>query len=182
MITIPIYNKCRIVTASRLDATTAIEDLYSSHHHWLLGWLRKKLGNVSDAADLSHDTFERILSRADAASIREPKAYLTTIANRIVINHWRRLELERAYLEYLAHEGEALAVSPEEQALFMAALCEIDAILDKLNPKARSAFLLAQLDGLTYNEIALKLAVSERMVKKYMAQAMLHCLQADIQF
>ena len=49
-------------------------------------------------------------------------------------------------------------------------------MLDRLNPKARAAFLLSQLDGLTYAEIAAQLAVSERMVKKYMAQAMLQCL------
>jgi RNA polymerase sigma-70 factor (ECF subfamily) len=33
-----------------------------------------------------------------------------------------------------------------------------------------------QLDGCAYGEIALALGVSERMVRKYMAQAMLHCL------
>ncbi|HAW37974.1 MAG TPA: RNA polymerase subunit sigma, partial [Pseudomonas sp.] len=30
--------------------------------------------------------------------------------------------------------------------------------------------------GMTYAAIATELGVSERMVKKYMAQAMLHCL------
>jgi len=35
---------------------------------------------------------------------------------------------------------------------------------------------MAQLDGLTYGAIAEHIGVSERMVKKYMAQAMLHCL------
>lgn len=42
----------------------------------------------------------------------------------------------------------------------------------------RAAFLLAHLEGYTYLEIAARLKVSERMVKKYMAQAMLHCLTA----
>jgi RNA polymerase sigma-70 factor (ECF subfamily) len=42
--------------------------------------------------------------------------------------------------------------------------------------RARQAFLLAQLDGLTYAQIAGQLDVSERMVKKYMAQAMLQCM------
>lgn len=55
-------------------------------------------------------------------------------------------------------------------------LLEIDAMLNRLNPKARQAFLLAQIDGLTYREIATQLDVSERMVKKYMAAAMIHCL------
>ncbi|MCH3719169.1 helix-turn-helix domain-containing protein, partial [Campylobacter lari] len=68
--------------------------------------------------------------------------------------------------------------SPEEGALLLDALCELDALLNQLNPKARAAFLLSHLEGYTYLEIAARLDVSERMVKKYMAQAMLHCLTA----
>lgn len=49
----------------------------------------------------------------------------------------------------------------------------------RLKPKVREAFLLSQLDGLTYKQIGERLGVGERMVKKYMAQAMLCCLQAD---
>ena len=48
--------------------------------------------------------------------------------------------------------------------------------LASLPAKVREALLLNRLDGLTYAQIAVKLGVSERMVKKYMAQAMLHCL------
>ena len=28
---------------------------YSSHHGWLLSWLRRKVGNSFDAADLTQD-------------------------------------------------------------------------------------------------------------------------------
>ena len=55
-------------------------------------------------------------------------------------------------------------------------LLEIDAMLDKLPVKVRQAFLLAQIDGLTYQEIGKIIGVSERMVKKYMATAMMHCM------
>ncbi|OZI70678.1 sigma-70 family RNA polymerase sigma factor [Bordetella genomosp. 12] len=150
--------------------------LYSEHHGWLQAWLRRRLGNAFDAADLAHDTFVRLLRQLEP--IREPRAYLTTVAHGLVVNHWRRLDLERAYCETLATVDEALAPSPEEGALLLEALCELDALLNQLNPKARTAFLLAHLEGHTYAEIATQLAVSERMVKKYMAQAMLHCLTA----
>ena len=67
--------------------------------------------------------------------------------------------------------------SPEAQALILETLTELDALLDRLPARVRQAFLLAQLEGLTYAVIAERLGVSERMVKKYMAQAMLHCLE-----
>ena len=64
--------------------------------------------------------------------------------------------------------------SPESQALIVETLLRIDAMLTQL--PQRSAFLMSQLHGMTYAAIATELGVSERMVKKYMAQAMLHCL------
>lgn len=166
----------------RIAATSpdAIVELYADHHGWLQGWLRRKLGCSHQAADLAQDTFLRVLSRIDRPALREPRAYLTTIAHGLLVNHWRRLEVERAWLDTLALQPAALAPSAEARALLLEALCELDALLDRLNPKARSAFLLAQLDGLGYGEIATRLGVSERMVKKYMAQAMLHCLQSGI--
>ncbi|MCG2599293.1 sigma-70 family RNA polymerase sigma factor [Achromobacter insuavis] len=157
-------------------ASPDIEVLYSDHHGWLQDWLRRRLGNAFDAADLAHDTFLRVLRNLEP--IREPRAYLTTIAHGLVVNHWRRQDLERAYRDTLATVADTLAPSPEEGALLLDALCELDALLNQLNPKARAAFLLSHLEGYTYLEIAARLDVSERMVKKYMAQAMLHCLTA----
>lgn len=154
--------------------------LYSEHHQWLRGWLRKKMGNAFDADDLSHDTFVKLLGKLDQLVIQDPRAYLSTIAHGLVVNHWRRQDLERAYLETLAQTPELSAPSPETCALVLEVLLTLDALLDTLNPKARCAFLLSQLEGLTYLEIAERLAVSERMVKKYMAQAMLQCLKCDI--
>ena len=51
-------------------------------------------------------------------------------------------------------------------------------MLDILAPKARQAFLLSQLEGLGYAEIALQLQVSERTIKRYMAQGFECCLLA----
>ncbi|MBV8624203.1 MAG: RNA polymerase subunit sigma, partial [Herbaspirillum sp.] len=35
----------------------SIEALYCDHHSWLQGWLRRRLGNSEQAADLAQDTF-----------------------------------------------------------------------------------------------------------------------------
>lgn len=153
------------------------EALYQTHHGWLQGWLRQRTGCGQDAADLAQDTFLRLLSKErDLTPVREPRAYLTKVAHGLLVNQWRRRAIERAYLEALATQAPAAVPSPEARELVIATLLEIDALLRTLAPKVRTAFLLAQLDGLGYRAIAERLQVSERMVKKYMAQAMLHCL------
>ena len=154
-------------------ASPDIEVLYSDHHGWLQDWLRRRLGNAFDAADLAHDTFLRVLRNLEP--IREPRAYLTTIAHGLVVNHWRRQDLERAYRDTLATVADTLAPSPEEGALLLDALCELDALLNQLNPKARAAFLYNRLDGLSHAEIAGKLGVSVPRVRQYLAQGMRQC-------
>lgn len=141
-------------------------------------WLGFKLGNASDAADLAHDTFLRLLGRSDIDTLREPRALLTTVAKGLLVNRFQRQALERAYLEALAALPAPLAISPEQRLLILETLHDIDAMLDALPPRVRHAFLLAQLDGLGYAEIAVRLGVSLITVKRYMKQAFLQCLLA----
>ncbi|WP_350649943.1 sigma factor, partial [Pseudomonas sp. HY13-MNA-CIBAN-0226] len=45
-----------------MQPSNPVEVLYNDHHHWLTGWLRRKLGCPDNAADLAQDTFIRVLS------------------------------------------------------------------------------------------------------------------------
>ena len=132
---------------------------YRHHHGWLHGWLRRKLGDAHHAADLAQDTFVRILMACRAQELaleqlREPRAYLTTVAGRVLLNHYRRLSLEQAWLAALATQPEPFAASPEERLSILQTLHEVDALLDALPAKTRTVFLLSQLEGLTYAQIA----------------------------
>lgn len=57
------------------------------------------------------------------------------------------------------------------------ALERIALMLAGLPDKAREAFLLSRLDGLTYSEIAAQLQVSSSTVKNYISSALVHCYQ-----
>ena len=154
-----------------------VQDLYRAHHSWLHRWLDRTVGNTSDAADLAHDTFIRLLTRESANGFgAEPRALLTHIAKGLVIDRWRRQDVERAYLETIADLPEPEAPSPETRWLILEALCRIDAMLSEMPEKTRTAFLMSQLDGMTYAQIAAALDVSLVTVKRYMRDAFLACL------
>jgi len=156
----------------------AISDLYCEHHGWLFGWLRRKLGCAHNAADLAQDTFARILNaRESVASLREPRAFLSTTARRLIIDQVRRKHIENAYLQELALSAEALEgfQSPEHILITLEALEHIAFMLEGLHDNVRQAFVLYYLDGLTQSEIARQLGLSDRTVRKYLIQALLHC-------
>ncbi|MDP8568720.1 sigma-70 family RNA polymerase sigma factor [Methylophilus aquaticus] len=152
--------------------------LYLGHHAWLQRWFCKKLGCTFQAADLTQDTFVRLLlKQVEQHHFTTPHFYLLHIAKGLLVDHWRRQSLEKSYLDALLLQEPSQTSSLEVQAILLETLLEVDAMLDSLPLKVRKAFLFAQIDGLTYREIAELLTVSERMVKKYMASAMMHCLQ-----
>lgn len=157
------------------DAT--LRTLYSDHHGWLNGWLRSKLGNAADAADLAQDTFVRLINRSERLELKAPRAFLRTVARGLVIDHWRREELERAYLEALARLPEHETPSPESRELVFELLESIAKMLDGLKPKVRRAFLLAQCEGIPYKQIAEQMNISVRSVERYVADALYHCYQ-----
>ena len=170
------------MSARHLPLNHAVHALYTEHHGWLFGWLRKKLGCPHNAADLSHDTFVRILTSRDAlGGMREPRAFLTTTARHLIIDRARRRHLEDTYLRELALTVEMMEQcqqSPEQILVTLEALEQIAFVLDGLALNARQAFLLYFLEGLRQSEIASRLGISERMVRKHLMNALLHCHHA----
>lgn len=158
------------------SAPEPIAELYSHNHGWLVGWLRGKLGNAFDAADIAQDTYMRVLvSGRVPEHASQSRAYLARIAKHLVVDLHRRRRLEYAYTEALALLPAAQMPSLEERAIALETLCRLDAALDRLPRRVREAFLLSQFDGLTYSAIAQQLDVSVGAVRKYMLQAAQAC-------
>ena len=164
------------VAIDRVVLISTVSHLYDEHLHWLTSWLVKKMGSTPDAADLAQDTFLRLIHKPSSEPIIEPRAYLVTIAHGLMVNHLRRKEIERAYLEALRQMAEPEFPSPESLSIALETLVRIDMMLQGLPPKVRSAFLLSQLEGLSHAEIAQRLCVSVSSVRKYIAKALLHCI------
>ncbi|AIR89239.1 sigma-70 family RNA polymerase sigma factor [Pseudomonas cremoricolorata] len=156
--------------------SSSLHQLYQAHNGWLKQWLRTRLGNASDAADLAQDTFVRVLTARNVQSIREPRTYLSAIARALMIDRFRRRAIEQAYLETLALQPAAVAISPETRLLIIETLVAVDALLDGLGERTRAIFLAVQLEGLSYVAAAERFAVSVTTVKKHMVRALTHCL------
>ena len=167
---LPVMPNLELVTRD------ALSSLYREYHGWLYGWLRGKLGNACDAADIAQDTFVRVIAGRAVEQIREPKDYLATIARGLMTDRFRRRAIEQAYLDELAARPEACAISPETRALILETLVAIDRLLDELGSRTRQIFLMAQLEGKGYAEIGETLGVSVTTVKKHLVRALTQCL------
>ncbi|MCY1272129.1 Sigma-70, region 4 [compost metagenome] len=83
----------------------------------------------------------------------------------------RRVSLERAYQQATSY----LPGLPDDRASTLALLLDIDHLLHGLKPRVREAFLLSQVDGLSYRQIAAHMKLPLDTVQRYMTCAFEHC-------
>ena len=157
-----------------------LDRLYRQHHGWLNGWLRRRSRIISSSEDIASEVFLRLLTLPNLHEIREPRAMMTTIAQRVIYDLRRRNGLQQVCERELAARPQTLALSPEEQLLIKEALQAIDRMLETLTPKARAAFLYAKVDGMKQDLIAAKLGVSLATVERYIAQGLRRALALEL--
>ena len=99
------------MAGAHASSSSLLQTLYSDHHGWLVHWLQRRVHCVQEASDLAQDTFVRLLKQCPP-ELQEPRAFLATVARSVLIDHCRRMSLERAYLETLALMPEPVPVVP----------------------------------------------------------------------
>ena len=131
-----------------MEAVAAIppfESFYVDHRDVVLGFLRRRLGSQA-AEDAFQETFLRALRAYDRLEHGDHlRAWVLTIAARLVIDSGRRTKP-------VAHELPELPVEDGRPAY-----AEIEHLADTLPPTERAAVVLRYAYDLAYDDIALAL-------------------------
>jgi RNA polymerase sigma-70 factor (ECF subfamily) len=152
--------------------------LFVTYQAALRAYFYKRVRCRAEAEELAQEVYLRILRVPDASAIRNPEAYLFTIAGNLVKEHGLR-EMRRGHA--VAADDPAIE---EQLAEKRCAAEELDRgrrlqhlalILQQLSPKCRAVVALHYWHGLSYEEVAARLGISAHMVKKYVCQALTHC-------
>ncbi|CAI8704515.1 RNA polymerase sigma-70 factor, ECF subfamily [Pseudomonas sp. IT-347P] len=160
------------MSGTDLSHRPTVDDLFRAHYPWLCSYLRRHLHDAASREDIASETFAQLLEAPALRAIREPRALLTTIAQRLLYQRWRRGELERRHRQQIDVDD---AASPEDLAQLAQTLHRLDHTLQRLPGKVRTTFLLARIDGLTYPQIAAELGISQRSVSVYMSRSQALC-------
>jgi RNA polymerase sigma-70 factor (TIGR02957 family) len=153
---------------------------YTEYRPLMFSIAYRMTGSVSDAEDIVQEAFLRASRNAsrDAskdASVESPKAYLATITTRLAIDHLRSARIRReSYVGTWLPEPlvEDRAPDPADLAetsdsLSMAFLV----LLESLAPAERAVFLLREVFGYEYREIAEITGKSEPACRQTFARA-----------
>jgi len=159
-------------------AKSLVERLFSEQYSALLAFLYRRTRTKADAPDLAQEVYLRMLRVSDAEAIESPQRYLFTVASNLLkenaVLERRRgsaVDLEEAGTEWQLQQLPTFETDLDTDRR----VARLRVVLDRLSPKCRAAVVLQYRYGLSYQQIANRLDISPHMVKKYLAQALVHC-------
>jgi RNA polymerase sigma factor (sigma-70 family) len=144
-------------------------------------WLSSRSSMQSaDLDDVAQEVFLRLLRYSDDAVVEYPQSYLFRIATNVV-NEWRErarnsLPHDDVWLSDLQIEPEAEPESSVEHDLINV---HVRRAVSRLPPRQRQVLLLHIREDLTYKQIAAKLKLTPRVVRRDIARAYAE-LRADL--
>ncbi|NOU20308.1 MAG: RNA polymerase sigma factor [Methyloglobulus sp.] len=146
----------------------------------LLRFLTGRIKCQEAAADLAQETFLRFHQFIQATPPNYARALAFSIAVNLATDYQRKAKVRSNHMvesdqNLLTETHASTAPGPEQIAISQQRLKQFHDALDELPTNYRSAFLLHNIDGLTYAEVAACLGVAESTVYKYLAKTIIHC-------
>jgi RNA polymerase sigma-70 factor, ECF subfamily len=150
------------------------ENTFETHRSRLFGLAYRLLGSRSDAEDMVQEAWLR-WSQADTASIRDPEAWLVTATTRLGIDRLRSAHRQREqYIGPWLPEPLEIDESPgpdrRAEVAEQVSLAFL-AVLERLGPEERAAFLLKEAFDYEYAQIAPLLGQSEANCRQMVHRA-----------
>jgi RNA polymerase sigma-70 factor (ECF subfamily) len=164
----------RLTVMEHINPVARRTQVFEQHRARLHGIAYRMLGSRADADDVVQEAWLR-WNRAATDDIRSPEAWLVTAATRLSIDRLRQMRTEReAYVGPWLPEPISLDTAPPaDRAVELASDLSVAflAVLERLAPEERAAFLLHDLFDSGYDDIARILGKSEAACRQIVSRA-----------
>ncbi|KAF2989907.1 RNA polymerase sigma factor [Methylocystis sp. MJC1] len=157
----------------------SLREVFLSSQGDLLRYLTRKVG-ATDAPDLLQETFVRVVRLEKPERINDPPAFLKTIATNLARDFVRRRRTEANYIQFSDYLVEAPSADApaDERVDYERKSRLLDAAVSSLPPRCREVFKLHTYEDVPLQEIARRLEISDRMVRKHLSLAFRTCRAA----
>ena len=154
---------------------------FDSHRRRLQGIAYRMLGSVAEAEEVVQDAWLR-WHEADKAGFDSAEAWLVTVVTRLSIARLRAAKVQREHYIGAWMPEPTLTESPDtpEESLERADNISVAflAVLERLAPEARAAFLMREVFDADYEEVARTLGKSEAACRQLVHRAKAQVLEA----
>jgi len=133
-----------------------LEAIWQEHRGELKSFILKRVRSASEAEDILHDVFLKMLaSLASAQRVDHLRAWLFTVARNAVTDHFRgKRPMQELPAELAGHGPEPGAERHEDMGACLRPM------IDALPERIRAALVLADLEGVRQRDVAVRLGIS----------------------
>jgi RNA polymerase sigma factor (sigma-70 family) len=146
-------------------------EAYAAHRDDLRRYLRRLVGDETQADDLAQEAGLRLLRAGREGEIREPRAWLFHAGANLARDALRRRATRELLVADLTHAGHDSPATPDELASMQQELGALSRAIETLPPQARRILLLARVEGHSHKEIARALGIAPKTVENHLGRA-----------
>lgn len=170
------FTSDQAAAAGRPESLTpqAVERLFAEHNRSLVRFLRTRLKSDQEARDVAQEAYVRLLQIDQPGTVNFLRAYLFRTALNIATDRMRAENIRHIAHQDPVFDDVATEPDPERASCAREQLRLVTQCLAELPAKPRLAFLWHRVSDMELCEVAERLGVSERMVRKYIVQALVH--------
>lgn len=150
------------------------------YHRELLNFLARHVNDRETAADLTQESFVRVLAaQSSGQAVLDVRALLYRTARNLVIDqHRRTVHRQHDDIDGLEEADQPLVprhLQPDEILAYEQQVRELVRTIETLPPRCREALVLNRFEGLSHQEVAERMGISKSMVAQHVARGILTC-------
>ena len=157
----------------RAGDEAAFEAMFRAHYDGLCRYVAAYLGSRDSAEDVVQGVFARIWEDRTHWVVSDVQHYLYAAVRRRALSQFRRAAVRRRSAPLLALEAGRVAAEPPDAEFEAEELRQrLERALTALPPRTRAAFILSRREGLSYAEVASRMAISPKTIGVHISRAL----------
>lgn len=157
-----------------------LPELYRQRRKTLERYVRRLLGNVDDAADISQEAFLRAYAAELGHATPMSEALLYTVARNLALTELRKRTFRATdamedMAELQLHDPRG---NPEAHLERQQMLAAVETAMSRMAPKCLEVFRLRKVEDASHAAIAKQLDISQKTVERHMTRALQLCHEA----
>ena len=165
--------------ATHLESSAAaVSQLFREHNRVLVAYLTSRLRSEQEAKEVAQEAYVRLLQLQEPDKPSLLRAYLFKAATNLAIDRLRHRTIQHRAQEQpeLFEDLNTRELDdPAKQLLAREQAELLLGYLQELPIKCLQVIDLHRVEGLPQHEVAVRVGISERMVRRYVTYAMIYC-------
>jgi len=150
-----------------------IDDILKIYEKRIYAFFLKNIKIPVVAEDLTQDVLIKLwIRRKTLDNIDNVETFIFTMAKHHVIDHLRKARTNQNYKEALVRQIKVEHPRALDNIIYKEYTTMLEEVLDELPPRQKEVFKLSRQNGLSHDEIATQLNISNKTVRNHLFEAL----------